>query len=258
MSYGVHPVLLRWIHSFLSERKQRIKVGQVVSEWVTLNGGVPQVTKLGCLLFITQINDLQTVVDDSTASEVLKQPTKSQVKRGAMPQQSQRQNVAEDVASWTKVNNMQANPTKTKEFFVCFSKQPSISPQIVMDGISIQRTDCTKGIHLTTDLKWQNQVDEMYAKAARKVYAIIILTKAGLSQQDRLDVYHARIRPVLEYACQVWHPGLTKEQSDSLESIQKRVLKIVYKEVTYDEALELAKLPKLSVRRENMCKKLFE
>ena len=66
----------------------------------------------------------------------------------------------------------------------------------------------------------------MYAKAARKVYAIIMLTKAGLSQQDRIEVYCARIRPVFEYACQVWYSGLTKEQSDSLESIQKRVLKL--------------------------------
>ncbi len=62
----------------------------------------------------------------------------------------------------------------------------------------------------------------------------------------------------MEYACQVWHPGLTKEQWDSLESIQKRVLKIVYKDTNYEEALNLANLPKLSECRENMCRKLFE
>ncbi len=28
--------------------------------------------------------------------------------------------VADDVSSWTNSNNMQANLTKTKEFFVCF------------------------------------------------------------------------------------------------------------------------------------------
>ncbi len=115
MSYDVQPVLLHWIYSFLSERKQRIKVGQIMSEWVTLNGGVPQGTKLGCLLFIAQIND-------STASEVLNQPTKAQIKKGIMPPQSIMQKVADDVSSWTKSNNMQANSTKTKEFFVCFCK----------------------------------------------------------------------------------------------------------------------------------------
>ncbi len=84
------------------------------------------------------------------------------------------------------------------------------------------------GIHFMTDLKWQKEVDEIYTKA--KIYAVIMLTKAGLSKQDILDVYCAKIRPIMEYACQVWHPGLTKEQSDSLETIQKRVLKTVYKD----------------------------
>ncbi len=46
MSYGVHPVLLRWIHSSLSERMQQIKVGQIMSEWVKLNGGFPQRDKV--------------------------------------------------------------------------------------------------------------------------------------------------------------------------------------------------------------------
>ncbi len=81
-----------------------------------------------------------------------------------------------------------------------------------------------------TDLKWQKDVDEIYTKAARKVYAVIMLPKAGLSKQDIREVYCAKIRPITEYACQVWHPGLTKEQSDSLESIQKRVFKIMYKD----------------------------
>ncbi len=62
----------------------------------------------------------------------------------------------------------------------------------------------------------------------------------------------------MEFACHVWHPGLTKEQSDSLESITERVFIVVYKDTNYKEALTLANLPKLSEYRENMCKKLFE
>ncbi len=231
-----------------------------MSEWVTLNGGVPQGTKLGCLLFITQINDLQSVVPivkfvDSTASEVINQPTKGQIKKDIMLPQSIMQNVADHVSNWTKSNNMQANQTKTKE-----CKWPKHPPQIMMDVVGIQNMDHIKllGIHFTTDLKWQKEVDKIYTKAARKIYAVIMLTEAGLSEQDILDVDCAKMCPIMEYACQVWHPGLTKEQSDSLESIQKRVLKVVYKDTKYEEALHLANLPKLSEHRENICKKVFE
>ncbi len=85
-----------------------------MSEWVTLNGGVPKGTKLGCLLFITQINDLQSVVPivkfvgDSTISEVINQPTKAQIKKGILPPQSIMQKVADDVSRCTNSNNMQS------------------------------------------------------------------------------------------------------------------------------------------------------
>ncbi len=87
MNYVVPLVLLHWVHAFLDDRKQSIKVGQVTTKWVTLNGGVPQGTKLESLLFITQINDLEVdthlvkYVDDSTASVILKQPTKAEFKK---------------------------------------------------------------------------------------------------------------------------------------------------------------------------------
>ncbi len=53
MSYGVPLVLLHSVHAIPAGRKQRIKVGQVTSNWVSLNEGVSQGTKLGSLLFIT-------------------------------------------------------------------------------------------------------------------------------------------------------------------------------------------------------------
>ncbi len=127
-------------------------------------------------------------MDDLTASAVINQPTHAQIKKSIMPPQSIMQKVADDVSSWIKSNNIQANMTKTKEFFVCFCKWPNLLPQIMMDGVAIQNTDHIKllGIHFMTDLKWQKEVDGIYTKAARKIYAVIMLTEAGLSKQDIL------------------------------------------------------------------------
>ena len=59
-SFGVEPVIINWIHSFLSSRQQRVKLGNTFSDWTTLIAGLPQGTWLGPLLFIGQINDLAT------------------------------------------------------------------------------------------------------------------------------------------------------------------------------------------------------
>ena len=42
-----------------------------------------------------------------------------------------------------------------------------------------------------------------------------------------LHFFKTVIRSILEYACPVWHNSLTIEQSDQIESIQKRALKIM-------------------------------
>ncbi len=59
-----------------------------------------------------------------------------------------------------------------------------------------------------------------------------------------------KIRPFVEYACQVWHGRLTLAESTYLETIQRRTLRIIYRdEVGYTALLIKADLPKLSERR---------
>ena len=65
------------------------------------------------------------------------------------------------------------------------------------------------------------------------------------------------IRPVAEYAWPVWHSSLTIEQSNRIESFQKRALKIIYNDFTpgdnaYDLNCIVADLPQLADRREQL------
>ncbi len=110
-------------------------------------------------------------VDDSTASEILKQPSKAELKKGMLPPISNMQAVADDVSKWTKENNMEVNPSKTKELMICFIKNPVFPPLITIDGDEIERVCQTKllGIQITNDLKWQKHIDTVYSKAARKL-----------------------------------------------------------------------------------------
>ncbi len=99
-----------------------------------------------------------------------------------------------------------------QKLMIYFTKNPVFPPLITIDCDEIERVGQSKllGIQVTDDLKWQKHIDTIYSKAARKLYTIIMLSKAGLKQEDLVLVYITRIQPILEYTCQLCTQGLHK------------------------------------------------
>ena len=111
------------IISFLSDRRQRVKIGETFSDWLPVNAGVPQGTTLGPILFLIMINDLSIptpetnlwkFVDDVSISECL-------TKNGGASIQS----TLDTVSSWASMNLMKLNAKKCKELRVFLYSDPS-------------------------------------------------------------------------------------------------------------------------------------
>jgi len=63
--------------------------------------------------------------------------------------------------------------------------------------------------------------------------------------------------PVLEYASQVWHSSLTVAQSDSLESVQKRAMRIIFPHLNYSGSLFITEADTLASRREELAQRFL-
>ena len=107
--------IVKWICSFLSQRRQAVKLDGLLSEWAPVHAGVIQGTKLGPVLFLVMVNDLACrssywkCVDDITISEVVPHGSPSTIQDGL-----------DSITAWAEENCLNLNPKKCKEMRLSF------------------------------------------------------------------------------------------------------------------------------------------
>jgi len=247
---GVPRLIVEWCHSFLSNRQQRVKIGDVMSDWLTLNGGMPQGTWLGLYVFLVLINDLEAAisllkfVDDVTATEVLSREETSSM-----------QSVVNNVIDWSKQNYMNINTDKTKEMLIGAANKnpPSL---LVINDQPIERVTSFKllGVTVSNTLNWNENTSKICSKASSRLHFLTLLKRAGMPVNELLSYYKSVIRPVMEYGCSVWQSSITEDQTHRLDAIQRRAERII---LSSNNKLAELKLTPLKKRRELNAKHVF-
>ena len=65
-AYGIRGHILNWVKNFLGVRKQRVVLGNKMSELTMVTSGVTQSSVLGLILFVIYINDLTDLILNKT------------------------------------------------------------------------------------------------------------------------------------------------------------------------------------------------
>ena len=199
----IHPALVRWIRSFLTHRSQCVRINNTTSNFKPIDGGIPQGTKLGPILFAILVNSLAKnwhlrikFVDDLSVFEVIPRCSPS-----LMPF------IVNDIVHYANARGMRLNPTKCKEMLFDFlhyrlpiQSPLSIGAQVVESVESFKLL----GVHFSRNLTWSVHCDKIIKKANKRLYIINQLRKAGYSTKELVSVYCTLIRPILEYAAPVW------------------------------------------------------
>lgn len=256
LQYEIPQHVLVWYLDFISNRSQFVRIGDSVSNVLTTNAGTPQGTITGPDDFKLLINDLNfdleyiKYVDDTTAVSVSTDPNNLSL-----------QHAADSLCRWVLSSGMIVNEGKTKEMIVYFGTKHDTDnvERISVNGKLIERVESFKllGVYISSDLSWDTHIEYMLKKVAKRMYCIFCLIRIGAEVSEIISVYCSLIRSILEYACPVWHPGLTKGQHKNIERVQKRLIKMIYPSSSYANGLSSSGLERLYDRRERLTKDMF-
>ncbi len=146
---------------------------------------------------------------------------------------SNMQAAADQTVQWTSKNNMQLNTDNTKGMRIYFGHKALQIVPIKMDGHEIECVSFFKllGIRINAISTWNNHIDYICGKASCRIYFLILLRWPGKSPLDLVSVFCSLIRSILEYSCEVWPPGFTREH------LQVRDINLAYPQLEYSNAL---------------------
>ena len=246
-AYGICDKLLQWVRSFLSERKQRVRVGSEYSKKSDVLSGIPQGSILGPVLFTIFINDLPNSIESTC--KIFADDTK------IYNNTDENKTIQKDLNTlqkWTDDWNLYFNVSKCKVMHVG-KNNPGREYVMKIDQNEQKITACAEekdlGILFDEYLNFDKHIQKVINKA-NQMLGIIKRTFTRLDKETFLLLYKSLVRPHLEYGNIVWYPYLIR-QSRSIEKVQRRATKAVRgcKELSYAERLRLLNLHSLKGRR---------
>ena len=139
-----------------------------------------------------------------------------------------------------------------KNFVSAFSTTKIDFDPIIINNKEIEVVSQAKlvGLTISNDLKWNSHVKNICKKASTRLYFLRQLKRANVPSKDLLLFNVTCIRPVVEYACEVFHDSLQAYLSDDLERLQKRDCRIILPDHRYNEAMDQLGLVILAARRQ--------
>ena len=182
-AYGMDLPSLRVLHSYLTNRKQRVRVNNAYSTWCKVESGVPQGSVLGPLLFNIFLCDLFLFLTDIDIASYADDNTPYFTRKNIDEVLVDIENASETMFLWFKNNSMKANPEKS---YLFLTEEEKHKARVCNNTIESTSSVKLLGIEIDNKLKFDKHVEGVCNKASQKTYALARLCSPMNFQQRKL------------------------------------------------------------------------
>ena len=252
---GIEGQLYACLKSLLFNRSQRVKIGNLFSNYQTVCSGVPQGSVLGPILFIFYINDISGDIFPQSTPKLYADDLKAYSSSAGDMECKAFKETLSKIAKWAETWQLPINCEKSKWLLISNKKRPEVDDPknrpFELAGIELPVTNevLDLGVNFNSKLNFSDHISTIIAKAKQRLF---LLKKIFISRNPRILIlaYKTYVIPLLEYCSQVWNP---QNQNDirRLESVQRLFTKRLpgYQGLNYAARLDKAGLSTLELRR---------
>lgn len=230
---GIKGAALRWFQSYLSDRRQRVKFKNSVSDPLSVIHGVPQGTVLGPLLFLLYVNDIVGAVKGCNI-ELFADDTMIYLAGADLDRMRRVVNDdLEGLFKWLCHNKLSVNALKSK--FCVFGKKSSLKNvnfenlNVTINGERIMYEKQIKylGVIFDSNLNFHTHADYVTRKFSKKI-SFIARIGNQLSLGTKLLLYNSIAAPHLEYCATLLY-GLPAYKIDRIQIVHNRAMRTILK-----------------------------
>ena len=236
-AYGFTLPSLKIIHSYLSNRRQRVKINGEYSSWNDIILGVPQGSILGPLLFniymcdmFFHIGNIDIVgyADDNT-------PYLMDVNCNSVIENLQFS--AGEMSKWFSHNYMLLNADKC-HLLLTGPDSPSQTMRFGTEVLSPSDGEKLLGIFIDSKLTFENHISRLCEKASQKIHALSRILPF-IDFHKKRTLMKAFIMSQFNYCPLIWMMHSRKIEN-FINRIHERALRLVYgdKNASFEELLE--------------------
>ena len=224
--YGVRGPSLRLFQSYLSNRRQYVKLCDIKSKFDVIDIGIPQGSILGPLLFLIYINDLPNA--SNFYVKLFADDTILSLNKNNINELNTRVNIElKKIHKWLEANKLTLNVGKSKYMIITNKRVSHKNFQLKINKTALEKCSSYKylGLFFDKDLDWKTHVDYICKKLA-KTCGIISKVRHCVDINTLKTIYYSLGYSYLRYGNIVWG-NAANSVLEPLTTLQNRIIKII-------------------------------